>query len=96
MLIVTTKPLDDARLQELFTSTIDGAMASGYQNVRRPPDGHWLMRWWQIGRDIGVRNENDIAHHKNLMAELDKVQARLAAMPRGVGSSSNDQPGEQR
>lgn len=29
------KPLDDPRLQELFSTTIDGALTSGYQGVAR-------------------------------------------------------------
>jgi hypothetical protein len=46
------KPLDDPRLQELFTACIDGALTSGYQGVAPPPAGHWLEFWWNKGRAV--------------------------------------------
>lgn len=60
------KPLDDPRLQELFTSCIDGALTSGYQGVAVPPEGHWLAFWWKKGQAVamveeGARNAAAIA-----------------------------------
>lgn len=48
------KPLDDPRLQELFSTTIDGALTSGYQGVAPAPAGHWLEYWWNKGRAVAV------------------------------------------
>jgi len=42
-------PLDDARLQELFSSTIMGAIATGAQGNNHPPEGHWLTQFWRVG-----------------------------------------------
>lgn len=42
--------LDDVDWQEKFSAAIQGAMAFGAENVRRPPAGHWLARWWELGR----------------------------------------------
>ena len=50
----TPKPLDDPRLQELFSNAIDGALTLGYQNSSPPPDGHWLARFWNIGRQAAT------------------------------------------
>jgi hypothetical protein len=44
------KPLDDPRLQGLFSDAISGALAFGAQNTNPPPAGHWLERFWQMGR----------------------------------------------
>jgi hypothetical protein len=44
------KPLDDQRLQGLFSDAISGALAFGAQNTNPPPAGHWLERFWQMGR----------------------------------------------
>jgi hypothetical protein len=44
------KPLDDQRLQGLFSDAISGALAFGAQNTNPPPSGHWLERFWQMGR----------------------------------------------
>jgi hypothetical protein len=44
------KPLDDSRLQQLFGDAIEGALALGFQNSAPPPRGHWLQRFWDIGR----------------------------------------------
>jgi hypothetical protein len=43
-------PLDNPLLQELFSSTICGAMAFGEQNTNKPPEGHWLTQFWNYGR----------------------------------------------
>jgi hypothetical protein len=43
-------PLDDPRLQGLFSDAISGALAFGAQNTNPPPAGHWLERFWQMGR----------------------------------------------
>jgi hypothetical protein len=43
-------PLDDPRLQGLFSAAISGALAFGAQNTNPPPAGHWLERFWQMGR----------------------------------------------
>ncbi len=51
------KVLDDPRLQELFSSTIDGALTSGYQGVAPAPAGHWLERWWKRGEAVRQREE---------------------------------------
>lgn len=93
MLIITTAPLSDPRLQELFTSAIDGAMAFGYQNARKPPDGHWLTRWWQIGRDMGAAEERSAAHHGAVMEQLGAIERRLGgvtATPVGPGDPCPD------
>jgi len=44
------KPLDDPRLQQLFGDAIEGALAFGFQGNNAPPEGHWLQRFWNIGR----------------------------------------------
>jgi hypothetical protein len=49
-LAATPKPLDDQRLQGLFSDAISGALAFGAQNTNPPPAGHWLERFWQMGR----------------------------------------------
>jgi hypothetical protein len=49
-LAATPKPLDDPRLQVLFSDAISGALAFGAQNTNPPPAGHWLERFWQMGR----------------------------------------------
>ena len=43
------KPLDNPRLQALFSDAIEGALAFGFQGNNRPPEGHWLWRFWNIG-----------------------------------------------
>jgi hypothetical protein len=50
MSIEAPKPLDDPRLQGLFSDAISGALAFGAQNTNPPPAGHWLERFWQMGR----------------------------------------------
>jgi hypothetical protein len=45
-----TKPLDDPRLQQLFGDAIEGALAFGYQGENAAPPGHWLERFWHLGR----------------------------------------------
>ena len=45
-----TKPLDDPRLQQLFGDAIEGALAFGYQGENAAPPGHWLERFWRLGR----------------------------------------------
>lgn len=44
------KSLDDPHLQQLFGDAIEGALALGYQGTNAPPPGHWLQRFWDIGR----------------------------------------------
>jgi hypothetical protein len=51
----TTKPLDDPRLQQIFGDAIEGALALGFQNSNPPPPGHWLQRFWNIGRSEASR-----------------------------------------
>lgn len=51
------KPLDDPRLQELFTSCIDGALTTGYQGGKPPPEGHWLAFWWKKGQGVATVEE---------------------------------------
>ena len=43
-------PLDDPRLQQLFGDAIEGALAFGYQGENAAPPGHWLERFWHLGR----------------------------------------------
>lgn len=43
-------PLDTPRLQQLFGDAIEGALAFGFQGNNPPPEGHWLWRFWNIGR----------------------------------------------
>ena len=45
-----TGVLDDPKMQELFSSTIMGAIAFGAQGTNPPPAGHWLTNFWDIGR----------------------------------------------
>jgi hypothetical protein len=45
-----TKPLDDPHLQKCFGDAIEGALAFGAQGINPPPPGHWLQRFWDIGR----------------------------------------------
>lgn len=33
---------------------IDGAMALGCQNAHKPPEGHWLTPYWEIGHQLEV------------------------------------------
>jgi hypothetical protein len=44
------KSLDDPHLQQLFGDAIEGALALGFQGTNAPPPGHWLQRFWDIGR----------------------------------------------
>lgn len=44
------KPLDDPKLQQWFGDAIEGAMAFGFMGNNPPPEGHWLTRFWNIGR----------------------------------------------
>ncbi len=46
------KPLDDPRLQELFSAAIDGALTSGYQGGLPAPAGHWLEYWCNKGAAV--------------------------------------------
>lgn len=55
--VAPPKTLDDPRLQELFTSCIDGALTSGYQGVSPPPEGHWLAFWWKKGQAVAMVEE---------------------------------------
>lgn len=48
------KTLDDPRLQELFSATIDGALTTGYQGGKAPPVGHWLTFWYDKGRAVAL------------------------------------------
>jgi hypothetical protein len=52
-------PLDDPKLQELFSATIDGAMASGFQGVAPAPEGHWLAPWWERGREYAAPSQRE-------------------------------------
>lgn len=61
------KPLDDPRLQELFSSAIDGALTYGYQECEPAPAGHWLEFWWQKGRALAMR-EGEL--HKAVVTAL--------------------------
>lgn len=38
--------------RELTVAAIEGARAFGYQGVQPAPAGHWLMPFWQQGRDF--------------------------------------------
>lgn len=51
---VRPKTLDDPRLQELFSATIDGALTTGYQGGEAPPVGHWLTFWYDKGRSVAA------------------------------------------
>ncbi|HJV75396.1 MAG TPA: hypothetical protein VJ654_14310 [Noviherbaspirillum sp.] len=33
---------------------IDGAITYGRQGINRPPEGHWLMEFWEIGRQLAA------------------------------------------
>jgi hypothetical protein len=55
----TPKPLDDPRLQELFGSEITGALAFGAQGMNKPPEGHWLIPFWEMAR---AERESSSAH----------------------------------
>lgn len=48
---VPPKPLDDPKLQQVFGDAIEGALAFGYQGTNKPPEGHWLWRFWNLGRN---------------------------------------------
>jgi hypothetical protein len=41
--------LDDPKLQKVFGDAIEGALAFGLQQNNKPPEGHWLWRFWNIG-----------------------------------------------
>jgi len=43
-------PIDDPRLQEMFSAAIDGAHAYGYMGKNQPTGGHWLAKFWGLGR----------------------------------------------
>lgn len=36
--------------RELIADAVVGAMTSGYQGAGKPPAGHWLERFWNMGR----------------------------------------------
>lgn len=42
---------DQDGIRERVCNAIDGAMAFGFQGVNPPPEGHWLERYWGIGRE---------------------------------------------
>jgi hypothetical protein len=46
----SVNPLESPRLQEIFSTVIDGAHACGYRGDRPPPDGHWLHKFWLLGK----------------------------------------------
>jgi hypothetical protein len=79
--VQAAKALDDPRLQELFTSTIDGALTSGYQGVAPAPAGHWLEQWWKRG-DAVRRHEEALA--------AQPPQAPPAAPSAEQGEAPND------
>jgi hypothetical protein len=55
--------------------SIVGAIASGYQNSNPPPDHHWAMRFWNIGRGEGMAREELTAALKLSREELRACQA---------------------
>jgi hypothetical protein len=77
------KPLDDPRLQGLFSDAISGALAFGAQNTNPPPAGHWLERFWQMGR--AERELSEAAPAAGPVALTDEV-LRYAMAAMGTGS----------
>lgn len=47
---VPADPLNNPRLQQLFGDAIEGALGFGFLGNNKPPEGHWLQRFWNIGR----------------------------------------------
>jgi hypothetical protein len=82
-LAATPKPLDDPRLQGLFSDAISGALAFGAQNTNPPPAGHWLERFWQMGR--AERELSEAAPAAGPVALTDEV-LRYAMAAMGTGS----------
>lgn len=79
------KPLDDPRLQQLFTWAIDGALTSGYQGVAQPPAGHWLEYWWQKGCTVSLRETTGEEERQKLLANQAQPAAPVVqAMPDDV------------
>jgi hypothetical protein len=83
MSIEAAKPLDDPRLQGLFSDAISGALAFGAQNTNPPPTGHWLERFWQMGR--AERALSEAAPAAGPVALTDEV-LRYAMAAMGTGS----------
>jgi hypothetical protein len=78
------KPLDDPRLQGLFSDAISGALAFGAQNTNQPPAGHWLERFWQMGR--AERELSEAAPPAAEPAALTDEVLRYAMAAMGTGS----------
>lgn len=64
------KPLDDPRLQGLFSAAIDGAFTSGVQDVAPAPEGHWLAPWWQRGRACAEELASAVLAERERCAKL--------------------------
>lgn len=57
--------------------SIAGAMTFGYQNSNPPPEGHWLTRFWDIGRAEGAAREELTAALKLNRENLRACQATI-------------------
>ncbi len=57
--------------------SIDGAMAFGYQNTNRPPEGHWAKRFWDMGRPEGEMRDALTAALKLTRENLRACQATI-------------------
>lgn len=87
---VASRPLDDRHLQGLFGDAIDGALAFGYQGTNPPPEGHWLTRFWNLGRAAArpaeVSNEvtmtrAEFKEYTDRIAELEQAFERSPEFP---------------
>ena len=58
--------LNDPRLQQAFGDAIEGALAFGFQGNNQPPEGHWLWRFWNIGRAEGVKADAGAAPERSV------------------------------
>lgn len=72
------KPLDDPRLQQLFGDAIEGALAFGFQGNNAPPEGHWLARFWNIGRAEAAQQaaKSAAASDEWLRAQIDEILSK--------------------
>lgn len=75
---------DNAYKRDLCDCIV-GAMAFGAQNRNQPPDGHWGQRFWDIGREERMGQEELLRAAKKVLAgfnaRIDEATATGAAVP---------------
>jgi hypothetical protein len=76
---VAPKPLDDPRLQEMFSAAIDGALTFGYRGNNEAPEGHWLRPWWEKGRAAAVAESQPVAPAREPI-DVEELRRALCAV----------------